>query len=168
MDVCMFPEKIHGRYATLHRPVSRNIAAMDMWLAYSPDLRYWGEHQYVMGIRQGMWDNGRIGGSTVPIKTARGWLEIYHGATPDNTYCLGAVLLDLDEPHRVLARSREPLMAPSAPYETHGFLPNVIFSSGATLDDDCLTIYYGAGDEVMAGAEMRLSTVLDSLEAREQ
>ena len=165
LDVCLFPEKIDGHFIALHRPVSRNIAGLNIWSAASPDLLHWGGHHYVMGTRAGMWDNARIGGSAIPIKTERGWLEIYHGATPRDVYCLGAVLLDLHAPHHVLARSTQPLMQPEAPYETAGFLPNVLFSCGALVDGDMLTIYYGAADWVMAGAELSISEILDSLEA---
>lgn len=163
MDVCIFPEMINGEYAALHRPVSQNIARMNMWLAYSPDLRCWGDHQYVMGVNPGRWDGGRIGASTVPIKTDRGWLEIYHAATPDDQYCLGAALLDLDTPHKVIARLPEPIMTPDAPYEREGFLPNVVFSCGALRDGDALTVYYGAADRVMAGAMMSMNELLNAL-----
>ena len=163
MDVCIFPEKIHGRYAALHRPVSQNIARKNLWMAYSTDLLHWGEYEYVMGVQPHAWDGGRIGGSTIPVRTEQGWLEVYHGATPDDIYCLGAVLLDPDVPHRVLARGAVPLITPVAPYEREGFLPNVIFSGGATVDGDIMTLYYGAADWVIAGAEVHISDMLASL-----
>ena len=163
LDICIFPEKIGGRYAALHRPVPKYFGEPNVWIAYSPDLISWGDHRFVMGIQPGSWDSGRIGGGTVPIRTERGWLEIYHGATPDDRYSLGAALLDLEEPHKVIARGREPILAPEAPYETSGLMPNVVFTCGATADGDRLSIYYGAADTVMAGADVSIREILDDL-----
>ena len=163
LDVVLFPEKVNGQYVAFTRPVSKNIAKLNMWLAYSPDLMHWGGHKFLIGVRPGMWDGGRIGASTVPIKTPRGWLEIYHGATADDVYCLGALLLDLDDPSRVIARSSEPIIKPEAPYEVEGFLGNVIFSCGAIDDGDRLIVYYGSADHVMAAAEFSISEILASM-----
>lgn len=163
LDVCIFPEQVGGRYVALHRPVPRMIGDPNMWVAYSSDLLQWGDHHFLMGVQPGRWDSGRIGGGAIPIKTERGWLAIYHGATHDDVYCLGAVLLDLDTPHRIIARGSMPLLAPEAPYETQGFLNNVIFSCGAVVDGDRVTVYYGAADWVMAAADFSLQEILDSL-----
>ncbi|MHB1189794.1 MAG: glycoside hydrolase family 130 protein, partial [Armatimonadota bacterium] len=164
LDVCIFPEKVGGRYAALHRPVPNFLGGLNMWVAYSNDLLTWGDHRFLMGVQPGSWESGRIGGGAVPMRTERGWLEIYHGATPDDKYCLGAVLLDLDEPHKVLARGRAPILSPEAPYETNGFMPNVVFTCGAVADGDRLTVYYGAADMVMAGAEFSIRRLLEGLE----
>lgn len=163
LDVCIFPEKIGGQYVALHRPVPHFLGTLNVWIAYSPDLVHWGDHRFLMGVQPGGWESGRIGGGTVPIRTDRGWLEIYHGANPQDYYCLGAVLLDLDDPHKVLARGLEPLMCPEAPYETVGLMPDVVFTCGALVDGDRLSIYYGAADEVTAGADVSISEILDSL-----
>jgi beta-1,2-mannobiose phosphorylase / 1,2-beta-oligomannan phosphorylase len=163
LDVCIFPEKIDGRYAALHRPVPRMFGLPNIWLGYSPDLVSWGDHHLVMEVEADTWASGRIGAGAVPIKTEHGWLEIYHGATAENVYCLGAVLLDLEDPYKIIARSKSPLMKPEASYELEGFVPNVIFSCGLVRDGDRLTIYYGAADTVMAAAEVSLQEVLDSL-----
>lgn len=164
LDVCIFPEKVNGRYVALHRPVPRYMGTPNMWVAYSPDLVSWGDHYFVMGVQSDAWDSARIGGSAVPFKTEHGWLEIYHGATPENVYCLGAVLLDLNEPHKVIARGKVPIMKPEAPYETTGFMPNVIFSCGALTNGDHVSIYYGSADEVTAGADISISDILDTLD----
>ena len=79
--MCIFPEKVDGRYVALHRPVPRMLGAPNMWLSYSSDLLTWGDHHFLMGVQPGKWDGGRIGGGAVPFKTERGWLEIYHAAT---------------------------------------------------------------------------------------
>jgi predicted GH43/DUF377 family glycosyl hydrolase len=162
-DVTIFPEKIRGRYVCHHRPVPHHIGGYSMWAAYSPDLRHWGEHDLVMGARPGWWDGGRIGGGAVPIKTERGWLCLYHGADERNRYALGAVLCDMEQPARPLARSAEPLLVPEAAYEMEGFFDNVVFTCGAVVRGDALTIYYGAADQYVCGAEVSLSEVLDSL-----
>lgn len=164
LDICIFPEKVNGRYVALHRPVPKMIGAANMWVGYSPDLMCWGDHHFLMGVRPGHWDSGRIGGGAVPIKTDRGWLEIYHGATEKDVYCLGAVLLDLNEPHKVLARAKQPLLVPEAPYEKAGFFPNVVFTCGAVTEGDRMTIYYGAADRVMAGVEVSVKEILASLQ----
>ena len=84
--------------------------------------------------RPGMWDSARVGAGAAPIRTESGWLEIYHGANKDNRYCLGALLLDLNDPSKVIARSNEPIMEPIAPYEQTGFFGNVIFTNGQIVE----------------------------------
>ncbi len=163
LDVCIFPEKIGGRYAALTRPVPKMIGSPNMWVAYSPDMKNWGDHHFLMGVRKGEWDNGRIGGGAIPIKTERGWLQIYHGATEKDVYCLGTVLLDLENPHKIIARAKKPLLVPEAPYETTGFFPNVVFTCGATVEGDRVNIYYGAADCVTAAAEVSIKEMLNDL-----
>jgi predicted GH43/DUF377 family glycosyl hydrolase len=110
-----------------------------------------------------MWDSERIGAGASPVKTQRGWLEIYHGADKNNRYCLGALLLDLDDPSKVIARSEEPIMEPVMDYEKKGFFGNVIFTNGHIVNGDNITIYYGASDEVICKAEFSINNILDSL-----
>ena len=156
LDVVLFPEKINGQYVAFTRPVSKNLAKLNMWLASSPDLIHWGKHKFLIAVRPKMWDCERIGASAVPIRTAEGWLEIYHGATADDIYCLGALLLDINNPSKVIARSNEPILKPEAIYEVEGFLGNVIFSCGAIDNGDQLIVYYGAADHVTAAAEFSI------------
>ncbi|MGG1572462.1 BtaManbiosPhlase [Fictibacillus sp. NRS-1165] len=162
-DVLIFPEKVNGKYYALHRPVPKSAGAPEIWIAESPDLLHWGNHQYLLGLRDGMWDNGRIGGGAVPIKTEKGWLELYHGAAKDNRYCMGAVLLDLNDPSKVIARSETPILEPEADYEVNGFFGNVVFSCGALVEGDTVKMYYGVSDTSMACAELSLSEILESL-----
>ncbi|MBM7094832.1 glycoside hydrolase family 130 protein [Bacillus sp. H-16] len=166
-DVLIFPEKINGKYFALHRPVPKSTGAPEIWIAESDNLRYWGNHKYLIGLREGMWDNGRIGGGAVPIKTEAGWLELYHGASSDNRYCMGAVLLDLNNPAKVLARSEKPILEPEAEYEVNGFFGNVVFSCGALVEGDVVKMYYGAADDSMACAELSLKEILNSLTCEE-
>ena len=163
-DVVIFPGKIDGKYVAIHRPYPKHIGTPGMWLGRSEDLLHWGEYKKVMDVRENMWDCVRIGAGAVPIKTKEGWLEIYHGADKDNRYCLGAVLLDSDDPSKILARSKEPLLWPEAPYELKGLLGNVVFTCGAIEYKGELLIYYGAADSVTGLAITSVGEILDSLE----
>ena len=163
-DVEIFPEQINGKFYALHRPNSSEYNKRDVWIAESPDLIHWGNHQHVMGTRQGMWDNGRIGGSAIPIRTEKGWLEIYHGADNTDRYCLGAALLNLNEPWKVLARSKKPFLEPEMDYEVNGFFGNVIFNCGVLAEDGIVKIYYGAADTYICYAEVDLDEIMDGLE----
>jgi predicted GH43/DUF377 family glycosyl hydrolase len=162
-DCALFEEKIGGRYFALHRPSSPEIGGNYIWLAQSPDRLHWGAHVCLARMRPGMWDSARVGAGASPIKTAAGWLEIYHGADEQNRYCLGALLLDLERPWKVLARSKRPIMEPSAPCEQTGFFGSVIFTNGHLLDGDTVTIYYGASDRVICGAQFSIAGILKSL-----
>jgi predicted GH43/DUF377 family glycosyl hydrolase len=162
-DCALFEERIGGKYYALHRPSSPELGGNYIWLAESPDLIHWGNHRCLAHSRESHWDSARVGAGAAPIRTAEGWLEIYHGATKENRYCLGALLLDIDEPWRVLARSEMPIMEPLAPYEQEGFFGQVIFTNGHLVDGDRLTIYYGAADSVICGAHFSLARILSSL-----
>lgn len=164
MDAMIFPEKVRGKYVAFHRPQPRMMGTPNMWIAYSNDLVHWGEHKFLLGCSGDTWEGGRIGGGAVPFLTDKGWIEIYHAATPDDKYCLGALLLDKDYPEKLIAKSPEPILAPEAPYEVHGFKDNVVFTCGAVVKGDKVTIYYGAADEVMCAADFSLQEILDSLQ----
>ncbi|MDO3411470.1 glycoside hydrolase family 130 protein [Saccharibacillus sp. CPCC 101409] len=163
-DVIIFPEKVGGKYYALHRPTTPSTGRPEVWLAESDNLLYWGNHKHLLGLRADRWDSGRIGGGAVPIRTERGWLALYHGATKEHRYCMGAVLLDADDPSRVLARSARPILEPEAPYETDGFFGGVVFACGAVVDGDVVRLYYGAADTSTACAELSLREILDGLE----
>ncbi len=162
-DCALFEERIGGKYYALHRPSSPSIGGNYIWIAQSPDLEHWGYHQCIATTRAGYWDSARVGAGAAPIKTEAGWLEIYHGANENHRYCLGALLLDLQNPSRVLARSEEPIMEPVAGYEQTGFFGNVVFTNGHLVEGDTVTIYYGASDEVICGAHLSIKEVLKSL-----
>ncbi|MGY3748799.1 BtaManbiosPhlase [Vagococcus acidifermentans] len=162
-DVLIFPEKINGQYYALHRPSLKSIGNYDIWIASSPDLKAWGNHTHLIGVDKDNWDSGRIGGGLVPIKTSEGWLEIYHGATEDHRYCMGAVLLDLNDPTKVIARTKTPIMEPDESYEKQGFFGDVVFGCGGLVKGDTLTMYYGVADTSMAGCEMSIKEILQQL-----
>jgi len=160
-DCAIFEQKINGRYYALHRPSSPELGGNYIWLAESPDRLHWGNHKCVVVTRPESWDSVGAGGA--PVRTSEGWLEIYHGANSENRYCLGALLLDLNDPSKVLARSKEPIMEPIAPYEQTGFFGNVVFTNGHHLTGDILKIFYGASDEVICGATFSIHEIFNSL-----
>ena len=164
-DCAIFEERINGLYYALHRPSSVDIGGNYIWLASSPDGIHWGNHHCLIRTRQEAWDSARIGAGAAPIKTEKGWLEIYHGANHQHQYCLGAFLMDLNDPSIVIARTEEPIMVPSADYELSGFFGNVVFTNGHTVsaDGNTITIYYGASDEFVCGAHFSLGEIFSLL-----
>lgn len=163
-DCAIFDSRIGGLYYALHRPSSPALGGNYLWLAQSLDLLHWGNHRCLAHSRPGMWDAARLGAGAAPIRTPEGWLEIYHGADSQNRYCLGALLLDLEEPWKVLARSRDPIMEPVADYERAGFFGNVVFTNGHIVEGDNLTLYYGAADSVICAARFSLREILQTLD----
>lgn len=162
-DCALFEEPIDGNFYALHRPSSPEIGGNYIWLAESPDLLHWGNHRCLAHTRAGMWDSARVGAGASPIRTPAGWLEIYHGADEKHRYCLGALLLDLQQPWKVLARSKSPIMEPATTYECSGFFGKVVFTNGHFVDGDQITMYYGASDSVICGARLSISQILKSL-----
>ena len=162
-DVVLFPERINGKYYALHRPVSPLFKRQDIWIAESPDMRCWGNHRCLMAPDENCWDQIKVGASAVPFRIEQGWLEIYHGVGRDNRYCLGPVLLDADQPWKVIKRAEKAIFEPQADYETSGFFSNVIFTCGLLYEADKLKIYYGAADTAICYAELSLEDILDGL-----
>lgn len=163
-DCALFPERVAGAYWALHRPSGLGLGGHFIWLSRSPDLLHWGDHRCLVMTRPGQWDSSRVGAGAAPIRTPDGWLAIYHGADAQDCYCLGAFLLDLDDPTHVRARSVEPLMKPTLPYELNGFLGNVVFTNGQVVDEaGRITLYYGASDTVICGATVQVADVLAGL-----
>lgn len=167
-DVTIFPGKIGGRYVALHRPQLDGFERPAIWSASSPDLLSWGGHRFVAAARDDSWDNAKVGGGAVPFRVKKngydGWLEIYHGVTQSPVaYSLGALLLDAEDPSRVIARSIDPILSPEAAYERDGFFNGVVFTCGLLVDDDVVRIYYGAADGVTAVADLSLDAILAGL-----
>ncbi|MHB1276529.1 MAG: glycoside hydrolase family 130 protein [Candidatus Humimicrobiaceae bacterium] len=162
-DFALFPEKIGGKYYALNRPSSTEFGMKDIWISQSDDLMSWGNHKILLTVGEGFWDDGRIGCGAVPFKINEGWLEIYHGASKDGKYCLGAILLNIDDPSRIISRNVNPIIEPEESYEKTGFLNNVIFTCGALLENGIVKIYYGASDQYIAYAEIELKEILEKL-----
>jgi beta-1,4-mannooligosaccharide/beta-1,4-mannosyl-N-acetylglucosamine phosphorylase len=169
----LFPEKINGKYCMLSRPSDNGHTPFgDIYLSYSPDMKYWGEHRCVMKVApfdQSAWQCTKIGAGAVPIKTNEGWLSFYHGVI--NTcngfrYSMGAALLDLKQPDKVLYRSKAYLLAPAELYELTGDVPNVVFPCAALNDNEKVVVYYGAADTVVGIAFGYISEIIAHLKAQ--
>jgi predicted GH43/DUF377 family glycosyl hydrolase len=164
-DAALFPRRIGGRWAMIHRPTPLRGGA-HMWVSYSPDLRHWGDHSLLLEARDGAWwDAGKIGLGPPPLETVEGWLVCYHGVhgtAGGPIYRVGLALLDLEDPQTVLRRTDEWVLGPEAPYERSGDVNKVVFPTGWVHDPetDVLSMYYGAGDKVIALATTRLRDVL--------
>jgi len=161
----LFPRRICGRYGMLSRPSDGGHTDFgDIYWSESDDLVHWGRHRHVMSPRPLTWDSTKVGAGPTPIETGDGWLLLYHGVlTSCNgfVYAMGAVLLDLNEPWRVLARPNDYLLSPRALYEQVGDVPNVVFPCAALVDSeaDRVAIYYGAADTVICLAFAHLSEI---------
>jgi predicted GH43/DUF377 family glycosyl hydrolase len=162
-DGLLFPRKIGGRYARLDRPIGNHIGSI--WVSFSDDLMHWGDSEVIIAPRAGYWDSYRVGGSAVPIETDEGWLEIYHGVRMTSggpIYRAGVALLDLDDPSRVISRSPVPILAPRLDYERIGDINNVVFASGAIVEDDgSVKVYYGAADTAICVATTTMDELMD-------
>lgn len=162
-DACLFPEKIGGKYVILHRIQP----AID--INFFDSLDFDGEttfltHRPFIFPRRGMWDSRKIGINTVPLRTAKGWLILYHGVSEyDGHYRVGALLLDLEHPEKVIGRSRAPLFSPEKGYEQFGIVPNVVFPCGLIVRGNTLITYYGGADRVIGVASIHLPKLLKSL-----
>lgn len=167
-DAALFPVKFAGQWAMFHRPVAKspNIMA-DIWISFSPDLRHWGDHEEVIGAREGgWWDANKIGLSAPPLQTPEGWLVLYHGVrttASGSIYRLGLATLDLANPMHVIHRAEEWVFGPKARYERDGDVDDVVFPCGWILDGDEIRMYYGAADSCLGLATARLSDLLEFL-----
>ena len=149
----LFPRKINGKYMLLSRPSDTGHTPFgDIFISESPDMVYWGNHKHVMSKGgQGWWQGTKIGAGPVPVETTEGWLLFYHGVSGTCNgfvYSFGAVILDINEPSKVLYRTRDYLLTPEKSYETTGFVPNVLFPCANLYDAETgrIAIYYGAAD----------------------
>jgi beta-1,2-mannobiose phosphorylase / 1,2-beta-oligomannan phosphorylase len=168
-DVVLFPRRVGGSYAALHRPNGATpFTRPEMWLGRSPDLTHWGRHEAMHG-GSGAWETGRIGAGPPPICTSDGWLTLYHGnrhpTRPGEVgaYAAGALLLDPEDPARVLRRTPEAIMEPAVDFERHGFVPDVIFPTGLVESGNTLLVYYGAADACTAVVEFARDELLAAL-----
>ena len=163
-DGVLFPRKIDGLYARLDRPIGNGVGGI--WLSYSPDLVHWGRSEFVFGPRARYWDSYRIGASAPPILTEHGWLEIYHGVKMTSAgpiYRIGTVMLDRDNPAKVLGQCLPPLLSPREDYERIGDVGNVVFACGALVEDDGeVKVYYGAADTSICVATAALDEIIAS------
>lgn len=166
-DAALFPHRFNGRWAALHRPDAGG-GIENIWIAYSPDLIYWGEPHCVLLEGVGpAWDAVRVGTGPAPLLTDRGWLLLYHGVKNygfNPVYRLGCALLNKDRPHEVVARGRSCIFKPQEVYEQSGLIANVVFPTGTLLRGDELWMYYGAGDVCICLATAKLEDILRTME----
>ncbi len=161
-DAVLFPEKIDGLYIKIDRPTADN--RNDIWLNHSPDLIHWGNHHLVLQPTQGTWEQDKIGISTPPLKTKKGWLIMYHGVRTfgaSTMYKQGLLLLSLDQPWKVIGKTEEPFIYPEAPHERTGDVPNVIFSNGWIREPDGeVKIYFSGADTNICVAKTTVTHLL--------
>lgn len=167
-NMVLFPEKIDGYYVRLERPFPvygrGGKDRFDIWISKSPDLKFWGESELLLGVEHVPFANDKIGPAAPPIKTSKGWLTLFHAVDKETEgrgqdewdtwwnkrYTVGIILLDLHDPRKVIGMSKKPLIVPELPHEAdHGFRQNVLFPGGMILEDSGeVKIYYGAADTV--------------------
>ena len=169
-DCVLFPELVNGKVAMLHRVDGK------IQVAYFEDLEvlehargYWKDYlrkleEFEVIKPRFYWETRKVGAGPPPIRTPKGWLVIYHGVNAERIYRVGALLLDLDDPKKVIARTREPILQPETEFEKLGVVPNVVFPDGAVVHDGELLVYYGAADRVCCAASVPLDEFLGELE----
>jgi beta-1,4-mannooligosaccharide/beta-1,4-mannosyl-N-acetylglucosamine phosphorylase len=161
----LFPRKIRNKYVMLSRPSDNGHTPFgEIFLSESPDMVHWGCHRWVMGT--GSWCYTKVGAGPIPIETSEGWLLLFHGVlTSCNgfVYSMGAALLDLEKPWKVIHRAAPYVMSPQMTYECVGDVPNVVFPCAAMVDAATgrLAIYYGAADTVVALAFAKIDELVD-------
>lgn len=163
-DVCIFEEKVNGKYIALHRPDNHGFGLPSIWYAESPDLIHWGNHKCLLRPRGNPWETQKIGAGASPIKTEHGWLVVYHAKGKNNIYSLNTLLLDLHKPYKILAIGSEPFMIPETTYEKEGFFGNVVFTNGhIVFPDGKINIYYGTSDEYSCLAHTSINDLIKTL-----
>jgi len=161
-DACILPKKIKGKYIVFHR-IDRDIS-----INYVDSLDYrgdkWLEYEPIIMPRPDRWDNRKVGISSVPVETKKGWLLFYHGISdPGGIYKVGAALLDLKDPKKVLGRTQRPIFTPEKDYERKGLVHDVVFPCGSVVINDEVYLYYGGADRVLGVAKISLNEILKRL-----
>jgi predicted GH43/DUF377 family glycosyl hydrolase len=161
-DCALFPAQINGLYWRMDRPSAEH--RRDIWLSHSSDLIHWGGYRFLAEPESGTWESDKIGGSTPPIRTDEGWLLLYHGVRGfgiSSLYKLGAMLLDLDEPWKVIGKTTYPLLTPEHDYERVGDVNNVVFCNGWIPEDDGeLKLYYSGADTNICLATLQIDDAI--------
>ena len=171
-DNALFPEKVNGRYAILRRPMQYVGAEYGtdipgMWISYSDDLINWDKPELVAVAENIEWEGTKIGAAASPVKTKDGWLVLYHGVDKASTYRVGAMLLDLDNPAKVIGRTKNFIMEPETYYEKYGLvIPNTIFPTAIVERDAELMLYYGCCDTNISLATVKTEDLLELLRVK--
>ncbi len=163
-DVLLFPETVQGNYVLVSRPKFKDaeVKMPSIWISFGKDLLVYGKPQFLMTGEQ-WWEEQRIGAGTPPVKTERGWFMLYHGVDAKGVYRVGAVLLDLLDPRKVLARTKDFLMEPDREYELSGLYGGCVFPTGAVVKGSTLYVYYGCADQYIGLATADFSKLLSYL-----
>ena len=168
-DVVLFPEKIDGQYVALHRPnPNAHFCPPEIWIARSPDLRHWGGHERLLGS-EAAWATIKVGAGTPPVRTRRGWLSLFHGhIAPEQKsdvgqYAAATMLLDRDDPRRIVGLSPQPVMQAEADFERSGFLPDIVFPTALIRRGDEIDVYYGAADTATGVTRYSLDELLATI-----
>lgn len=163
-NVVIFPQQINGKYVRLDRPHSE-ISKWSIWISYSPDLVHWGNSKVIIKPETYHWDEMKVGPGATPIKTERGWLNIFHGVFPTmsgSVYRLGVALHDLNNPSDVLGVADKWILQPEDEWEISGYVTNVVFTCGAIPEDDgTVKIYWGGADSVMCVGSANIEELVD-------
>ena len=154
--MALFPRRINGRYAMLSRQDDENLFIM-----FSDSPHYWSDPQVILRPSE-MWESVKIGNCGSPIETEKGWLVITHGVGPMRKYCIGAALLDMNDPTKVIGRLREPLLSPEG-NEREGYVPNVVYSCGSMLHEGQLILPFAISDRASVIASIPLEELLAAL-----
>jgi beta-1,2-mannobiose phosphorylase / 1,2-beta-oligomannan phosphorylase len=161
-DACVVKGKYPDTYLAFHR------LGYDIWLEVRRDLRFedpnWMDGKVVAHPRADKWDNVKLGIAGPPVETDKGWLLFYHGVSePGGIYKVGAILLDYDDPYKILARTDDPVLEPEMDYEKEGVVPNVVFPCGQAVVDGTIYMYYGGADKVIGVATMPMDDLMKLL-----
>jgi predicted GH43/DUF377 family glycosyl hydrolase len=157
-DHVLFPRQINGRFAAFHR------RRPHVWIAYSADLKTWKETDMapIYGPREeNWWDNNSVGSNGVPIETPYGWVCINHAYDKQSTYRLGVILLDLEDPTKIIHRPEEPIFWPEEIWELRGDVPRVVFSCANPVVDGMVYVFYGGADHVIGLATCQLEELVE-------
>lgn len=164
-DAIIFPEKINGQYVMVHRPAEwvgeeYGSEKPGIWMAFSDDMKTWTD-EYLLAKPEFSWQEAKIGGSTPPIKTKYGWLFMYHGVDSKRVYRQGLMMLDLNDPRKIIARPNDYILEPTEDFEVNGVEHDVVFAVGNVVIGDDLFVYYGGADQVCCVATGNLKDLVD-------
>lgn len=163
-DVFLFPEKVNGKYVLVSRPKFKNagVKMPSIWISFGDDLIEYDKPLLLMTGEE-WWETARIGAGAPPIKTDKGWFMLYHGVDDKGIYRVGAVLMDLNDPTKILARTKDYIMESEEPYETEGLYDGCVFPTGNVVKDGVLYVYYGCADKYVSLATANFNELIEYL-----
>ena len=163
-DVYLFPERVNGKYVKISRPKYKNapVKMPSIWISFGDDLVNYDKPELLMTGKE-WWEVQRIGGGTPPIKTEYGWFMLYHGVDEKGVYRVGAILMDLDDPRKIIARTKDFLMEPDQEFELRGIYEGCVFPTGTVVKDGILYVYYGCADTYIGLATANFAELLEYL-----